>query len=149
MSTKGNGQATSVDQLIEATVQAREVIREAHEALKDLRRERAEARREAKELSAAILAEINEAADRVSGYMATEVAALPDRLAKGWQELWNFWDDALARGCVACLGCGQVMAIPPLLDGRATCPVCGAHRDLTANMDWHRQKEPIRDVNKP
>jgi predicted translin family RNA/ssDNA-binding protein len=44
----------SIDQLIEATLQAREVIREAHEALKDLRRERTEARAEVERLKAAV-----------------------------------------------------------------------------------------------
>jgi len=115
MSKKANGQTSTVDDLIAATVQAREVIRELHGATKDLQRE-------LKETQAAIAGARTAALDDIqrSGIDAAEdIGKLVYDILDGWLKKITAF--------VQCPECGLVQAILTDDGRRCECATCG-HR---------------------
>lgn len=102
---------TTVEDLIEATVQAREVIRQAHEVVKDLRSAIAEARRVQPEL----MRDWEGKARNMVG--ESFMAQLPLFVESASKSL----EDALVL-MVTCLKCGQVWGG---LEKDSRCPHCG------------------------
>jgi hypothetical protein len=134
MSNKANGQPSTIDDLIAATVQAREVIRELHGATKDLRREM-------KETQAAIAGARTAALDDIqrSGIDAAEdIGKLVHDILDGWLKKITAF--------VQCPECGLVQAILTDDGRRCECATCG-HRFpksavLLSDSNTSQRREP-------
>jgi translation initiation factor 2 beta subunit (eIF-2beta)/eIF-5 len=115
MSSKVNGQQSTIDDLIAATAQAREVIRELHGATKDLRRE-------LKEAQGAITGARTAALDDIQ---RSGIAAAED-VGKLVHDILDEWLKKITA-FVQCPECGLVQAILTGDGRRCECATCGHH----------------------
>jgi hypothetical protein len=137
LNSKVNGQQSTVDDLIAATLQAREVIRELHGATKDLRRD-------LKETQAAITDARTAALDDIQ---RSGIAGAED-MGKLVHDIMDVWLKKITA-FVQCPECGLVQAILTDDRRRCECATCG-HRFprsavLLSRLDSSAQpEEPAR-----
>ena len=125
MTAKANGSVTSVDALIEATIQAREVIRQAHEATKDLR----QVIKEVRQMQATIT---TDAAQAIINGCAAMVQTVTEAQCEAMDQLKDAYEGMLARMgdgmpiTMLCPSCGQLLAMLIKSGARQRCPRCQA-----------------------
>ena len=113
MTSKASGQQSTIDDLIAATTEAREVIRELHSATKDLRQLVTQARKIPQEVMDYLGARIGEAARTAHLDMDAHADALTLKLTEGMPIN------------ILCSKCGAVLAAVNITGIPLTCGSCG------------------------